>query len=135
VAGGTMAFAAVPASAAAADYRCTGLADQARAASDAADAGKQKVTKRYVATGLKLCEAGNGRAAAQQFRSALRAAGVEEVQPAQYFALSCNRSRWARKKAAVPWGSAAFFAERLKGTAPISPAAGGSARQVRAGLG
>lgn len=78
-AGAALAMTAVPAAANNGDYRCVSLADQARAAADGADASKQKAAKRFVATGQKLCEAGNGRAAAQQFRSALRTAGVAEV--------------------------------------------------------
>jgi hypothetical protein len=78
--GAALAFSAVPASASSGDYRCTGLADQARSAAEAADASKQKVAQRFLATGLKLCEARNARAAAQQFRSALKAAGVAEVE-------------------------------------------------------
>lgn len=84
-AGGALALGglvAEPAQANARDYRCGGLAEQARNAADSADASKQKVAKRFVATGNKLCEAGNGRAAAQQFRSALKAAGVAEVEAA-----------------------------------------------------
>jgi hypothetical protein len=78
-AGATLALSPVAASANANDYRCAGLADQARSAADAADASKQKAAKRFVATGVKLCEAGNSRDAAKQFRSALRTAGVAEV--------------------------------------------------------
>ena len=36
--------------------------------------------ERFVATGKKLCEAGNERAAAKQFRAALKLAGVAEVE-------------------------------------------------------
>ena len=79
--GAALAFSAAPASANSGDYRCTGLADQARDPAQSADASKQKVAQRFLATGLKLCEARNARAAAQQFRSALKAAGVAEVQP------------------------------------------------------
>ena len=79
VAGSTLALSPVAASANSGDYRCAGLADQARTAADSADAAKQKAAKRFVATGLKLCEAGNSRDAAKQFRSALRTAGVAEV--------------------------------------------------------
>ncbi|WP_077148757.1 hypothetical protein [Sphingopyxis sp. KK2] len=64
----------------AADYRCAGLADQASTAAGTADASKQANAKRFVATGKKLCEAGNERAAAKQFRAALKVAGVAEVQ-------------------------------------------------------
>lgn len=62
------------------DYRCAGLADQARTAADAAQGGKQSSAKRFVNTGSKLCEAGNERAAAKQFRAALKVAGVAEVE-------------------------------------------------------
>ncbi|WP_447760097.1 hypothetical protein [Sphingopyxis panaciterrae] len=62
------------------DYRCAGLADQARTAADAAEGGKQSSAKRFVSTGKKLCEAGNERAAAKQFRAALKIAGVAELE-------------------------------------------------------
>ena len=62
------------------DYRCAGLADQARTAADSAEGGKQASAKRFVSTGKKLCEAGNERAAAKQFRAALKIAGVAEVE-------------------------------------------------------
>lgn len=61
------------------DYRCAGLADQARTAADSAEGGKQASAKRFVSTGKKLCEAGNDRAAAKQFRAALKLAGVAEA--------------------------------------------------------
>ena len=64
----------------ASDYRCAGLADQALTAANGADAGKQANAKRFVSTGKKLCEAGNERAAAKQFRAALKIAGVAEVE-------------------------------------------------------
>jgi len=60
------------------DFRCTALVDQARAAVTGMDANKQASAKRHVATGVKLCEAGNERAAAKQFRAALKIAGVTE---------------------------------------------------------
>lgn len=63
-----------------ADYRCAALADQASSAATTADAGKQANAKRFVSTGKKLCEAGNERAAAKQFRAALKVAGVAEAQ-------------------------------------------------------
>lgn len=75
----TLALSPVSASANANDYRCGNLAEQARNAADGADAAKQKAAKRFVATGVKLCEAGNSRDAAKQFRSALRTAGVAEA--------------------------------------------------------
>ncbi|MGH6652515.1 MAG: hypothetical protein ACREB7_15435 [Sphingopyxis sp.] len=62
------------------DYRCAGLADQASTAANGADAGKQANAKRFVSTGKKLCEAGNERAAAKQFRAALKLAGVAELE-------------------------------------------------------
>jgi len=61
------------------DYRCAGLADQARTAADAMQTEKQSSARRFVATGNKLCEAGNERAAAKQYRAALKIAGVAEV--------------------------------------------------------
>ena len=60
------------------DYRCTQLVAQARTATAAADAKKQQSAARHVATGVKLCEAGNERAAAKQFRAALKLTGVAE---------------------------------------------------------
>ena len=62
------------------DYRCAGLADQANTAADGASASQKSSAKRFVSTGKKLCEAGNERAAAKQFRAALKVAGVAEVQ-------------------------------------------------------
>ena len=62
------------------DYRCAGLAEQAHVAANGAEAGKQSSAKRFVSTGKKLCEAGDERAAAKQFRAALKVAGVAEVQ-------------------------------------------------------
>lgn len=61
------------------DYRCAGLVDQARAAADTVEGGKQSDVERFIATGQKLCEAGNARAAAKQFRAALKIAGIDEV--------------------------------------------------------
>ena len=78
VAGSALAFGGLMASTSpayaqgSADYRCTGLADQANTAADSAQGGKQASAKRFVATGKKLCEAGNERAAAKQFRAALK---------------------------------------------------------------
>jgi hypothetical protein len=60
------------------DYRCTQLVEQARTAAASADTKKQANASRLVATGVKLCEAGNERAAAKQFRAALKIAGVAE---------------------------------------------------------
>lgn len=60
------------------DYRCTQLVAQARTAAAGVDAKKQASASRLVATGVKLCEAGNERAAAKQFRAALKLAGVAE---------------------------------------------------------
>ena len=69
-----------PAYAQSGDYRCAGLAEQATTAADGASAGQKSSAKRFVSTGKKLCEAGNERAAAKQFRAALKVAGVTEVQ-------------------------------------------------------
>jgi hypothetical protein len=63
------------------DYRCAGLTEQARTAAAGTDAKKQSAANRHIATGVKLCEAGNERAAAKQFRAALKVAGVAEVAP------------------------------------------------------
>jgi hypothetical protein len=62
------------------DYRCSGLAEQAHVAANGAAGDKQASAKRFVAIGNKLCAAGNERAAAKQFRSALKVAGVAEAQ-------------------------------------------------------
>lgn len=85
VAATTLAFAGLMASTSPAqaqirstDYRCTQLVDQARTAAASADAKKQADAKRMVVTGVKLCEAGNERAAAKQFRAALKLTGVAE---------------------------------------------------------
>ena len=61
------------------DYRCSTLAEQAYVAANGAEGSKQANAKRFVSTGKKLCEAGNERAAAKQFRAALKLAGVEEA--------------------------------------------------------
>ena len=61
------------------DYRCAGLAEQAHVAATGVDGSKQASAKRFVSTGKKLCEAGNERAAAKQFRAALKVAGVAEA--------------------------------------------------------
>lgn len=61
------------------DYRCSTLAEQAYVAANGVDGAKQVNAKRFVSTGKKLCEAGNERAAAKQFRAALKLAGVDEV--------------------------------------------------------
>ena len=62
------------------DYRCAGLAEQAHVAASGVECAKQSSAKRFVSTGKKLCEAGNERAAAKQFRAALKIAGVAEVE-------------------------------------------------------
>ena len=62
------------------DYRCAGLAEQAHVAASGAQGSQQARAQRFVATGNKLCEAGNDRAAAKQFRAALKIAGVAEVE-------------------------------------------------------
>ena len=62
------------------DYRCSGLAEQAYTAANGTEGSKQSSAKRFVATGKKLCEAGNERAAAKQFRAALKLAGVAEAE-------------------------------------------------------
>jgi hypothetical protein len=68
-----------PAYAQSGDYRCAGLADQAESAAATASAGQRSSAKRFVSTGKKLCEAGNERAAAKQFRAALKISDVPEV--------------------------------------------------------
>lgn len=77
--GGLMASTS-PAYAQGSDYRCAGLADQAESAAATASAGERSSAKRFVSTGKKLCAAGNERAAAKQFRAALKISGVPEVQ-------------------------------------------------------
>ena len=62
------------------DYRCAGLAEQAHVAASGVEGSQQSSAKRFVSTGKKLCEAGNERAAAKQFRAALKIAGVAEVE-------------------------------------------------------
>jgi hypothetical protein len=62
------------------DYRCSGLAEQAYTAANGVEGGKQTSAKRFVATGNKLCEAGNERAAAKQYRAALKIAGIAETE-------------------------------------------------------
>ena len=62
------------------DYRCSTLAEQAYVAANGANNGKQASAQRFVATGKQLCEAGNERAAAKQFRAALKLVGVPEVE-------------------------------------------------------
>ncbi|HMO76898.1 MAG TPA: hypothetical protein PKD99_09635 [Sphingopyxis sp.] len=69
-----------PAYAQSSDYRCAGLADQAATAASSVEGSKQANAKRFVSTGKKLCEAGNERAAAKQFRAALKVAGVAEAE-------------------------------------------------------
>jgi len=85
VASSALAFAGLmastsPAYANSGDYRCAGLAQQATVAADATPNGKQASAKRFVSTGKKLCAAGNERAAAKQFRAALKIAGVAETE-------------------------------------------------------
>ncbi|ALH82634.1 hypothetical protein [Sphingopyxis macrogoltabida] len=85
VAGSALAFGGLiastsPAYAQSGDYRCTGLAEQASTAAEGANAGQKASAKRFVSTGKKLCEAGNERAAAKQFRAALKIAGVAELE-------------------------------------------------------
>ena len=86
VAGSALAFTGLMASTTPAyaqtgsDYRCSGLAEQAHVAAGGVEGGKQASAKRFVSTGKKLCEAGNERAAAKQFRAALKIAGVAEVE-------------------------------------------------------
>src|SRR3546814_2354172 len=53
---------------------------QAHVAASGVEGSKQSSAKRFVSTGKKLCEAGNERAAAKQFRAALKIAGVAEVE-------------------------------------------------------
>lgn len=86
VAASALAFAGLMASATPAyaqsggDYRCAGLAEQAHVAANGLEGSKQSSAKRFVSAGKKLCEAGNERAAAKQFRTALKIAGVAEVE-------------------------------------------------------
>ncbi len=75
----TMGTLVTPAYANSTDYRCAGLADQARSAAQGAEGSTQRNAARLVTTGDKLCEAGNRRAAAKQYRAALKLAGVAET--------------------------------------------------------
>jgi len=77
---GLMATATPAYAQSASDYRCAGLAEQAHVAATGMEGSKQSSAKRFVSTGKKLCEAGNERAAAKQFRAALKIAGVAEVE-------------------------------------------------------
>ena len=77
---GLMATATPAYAQSASDNRCSGLAEQAHVAAGGIEGGKQASAKRFVSTGKKLCEAGNERAAAKQFRAALKIAGVAEVE-------------------------------------------------------
>ena len=77
---GLLASASPAAAQTGSDYRCSALAEQAYTASNGVEGGKQASAKRFVATGKKLCEAGNERAAAKQFRAALKLAGVAEAE-------------------------------------------------------
>ena len=53
---------------------------RAHVAANGMEGKKQASAKRFVSAGKMLCEAGNERAAAKQFRSALKIAGVAEVE-------------------------------------------------------
>jgi hypothetical protein len=63
------------------DYRCTALADQARAAATlpGLSAGDATSARRAVSTGVTLCNARAEGAAARQFRRALAIANVTEA--------------------------------------------------------
>ena len=79
---GAIMLTAAPASAqaAATDYRCGALADQARTAAAAtSDPAQRDRAARFVATGERLCAARSEGPAARQFRSALRLLNVAEV--------------------------------------------------------
>jgi len=80
VSAGFMLAAAGPA--AAADPRCTTLPAQARAAAQTADPSTARSALRHIATGEKLCEAGNEREAGKKFAAAFKTLGVEPVQVA-----------------------------------------------------
>src|SRR3546814_12298872 len=58
------------------DYRCAGLAAQAHVAASGVEGSTQSNAKRFVATGKKLCEAGNAPAAGKQLRPALKHDGL-----------------------------------------------------------
>ena len=64
-----------------ADYRCSGLPDQVRAAvAESTDRNAKARAERFLATGTSLCSARAEGAAARQFRSALRVLGATEAQ-------------------------------------------------------
>src|SRR3546814_17020053 len=62
------------------DYRCAGLAEQARTAADAMQKEKQSSANQFVATGKKLCGAGNHSAAPTQYRPAATNPGLAEAE-------------------------------------------------------
>lgn len=57
---------------------CVNLPSQVRTAAATAEPKLAKRALSYAATGEKLCEAGNDRAAAKKFRVALKTLGVEQ---------------------------------------------------------
>lgn len=76
---GATALLASPARAAE-DYRCAGLAEQARAAvAQVADPASAERLRRRLATGDQLCAARARGEAADQYRAVLRSTGVREV--------------------------------------------------------
>src|SRR5688572_17926149 len=79
ISAGLMFVTAAPASAATAEA-CVTVPAQVRQAVATVDAGTARRALGYVATGEKLCEAGNERAANKKFRAALTAVGVAESQ-------------------------------------------------------
>ena len=76
---GLMFITAAPASAAPAEA-CATVPAQVRQAVATVDAGTARRALGYVATGEKLCEAGNERAANKKFAAAMRAIGMPESQ-------------------------------------------------------
>ena len=70
---------AAPASAATAEA-CITVPAQLRQAATAADAGTARRALGHVATGEKLCAAGNERGASRKFAAAMRALGTPESQ-------------------------------------------------------
>ena len=76
---GLMFVTAAPVAAATAEA-CATVPAQVRQAAMTVDAGAARRALNHVATGEKLCEAGNERAAYRKFKVALTAVGVAESQ-------------------------------------------------------
>lgn len=74
-----------------ADYRCSGLPDQVRAAvAQSTDHSAKARAERFLATGNSLCNARAEGAAARQYRSALRVLSTPENAPEGNRAIAGN---------------------------------------------